>query len=110
MNIVEKIAQKISSRKLWMGIVAVLASLAAVFLGDELTPEVVDALKCAVAGCIAYILGEGFVDAARLKYNVDLYKLFGVETEGKKQDNTEEPEEKKEAAETVEPEEEQPKS
>lgn len=62
----EKLKQKLSSRKLWAAVIAVLASAGAVLLGDELSPEIVDALKCAVGGCIAYIFGEGIVDAARL--------------------------------------------
>lgn len=59
--------QKLSSRKLWAAILTAGVSLAAVFLGDSLTPEIVSALKCAAAAAIAYIFGESTVDAAREK-------------------------------------------
>ena len=95
----EMLKQKLSSRKLWAAIVAVLASAAAVLLGDQLTPEVVDALECAVKACIAYIFGEGIVDAARQavsaakeKYGVDFSEVIADLKEA----------EEKEAAETEE--------
>lgn len=67
----EKIKQKLSSRKLWAGILAAVASIAAMCMGDKLTPEIVDALKVLAATCTAYIFGEGIVDASREKYSID---------------------------------------
>lgn len=68
----EKLKQKMSSRKLWAGILAAAASVAAIFMGENLTPEIVDALKTLVAACAVYIFGEASVDFARQKYGVDL--------------------------------------
>lgn len=62
----EKIKEKLSSRKLWAAILAGAAALTAACFGEELTPEIVSALKCAVTAAIAYIFGEGAVDVARL--------------------------------------------
>ena len=43
----EKLKQKLSSRKLWAAIIAVIVVLAVSLLGEELTPEIVSALECA---------------------------------------------------------------
>lgn len=72
----EKLKQKLSSRKLWAGILAAAASVAAIFMGENLTPEIVDALKALVAACAVYIFGEASVDFARQKYGVDLGGLL----------------------------------
>lgn len=69
--------QKLSSRKLWAAIVAVVACVASLCLGDALTPEMVDALKCLVTGCACYIFGEAFVDKAREQYGIDVKELIG---------------------------------
>lgn len=74
----EKIKEKLSSRKLWAAILAAVAALAAACFGEELTPEIVSALKCAVTAAIAYIFGEGAVDVARL-----IAAALGTEAEGK---------------------------
>lgn len=58
--------RKLSSRKLWAAVAAVVCSLAVAISGSELTPEVVTALQSAVGALIAYIFGEGAVDVARL--------------------------------------------
>ena len=62
----EKLKQKLSSRKLWAAIIAVIVVLAVSLLGEELTPETVFALECVVGAAIAYIFGEGAVDIARV--------------------------------------------
>ena len=59
--------QKLTSRKFWAAIVAVVVSLCVLFGVPNVTQEQITALIMAVGGLIAYILGEGFVDAARLK-------------------------------------------
>lgn len=59
--------QKLTSRKFWAAIVAVIVSLCVLFGVPNVTQEQITALIMAVGGLIAYILGEGFVDAARLK-------------------------------------------
>ena len=62
----EKLKQKLSSRKLWAAIIAVIVVLAVSLLGEELTPETVAALECVVGAAVAYIFGEGAVDVARV--------------------------------------------
>lgn len=59
--------QKLTSRKFWAAIVAVIVSLCVLFGVPNVTQEQITALIMAVGGLIAYILGEGFVDAARIK-------------------------------------------
>ena len=59
--------QKLCSRKFWAAIVAVITCICVIFGVDELTTEQVTALVMAVGALIAYILGEGFVDAQRVK-------------------------------------------
>lgn len=58
--------QKLSSRKLWAAILAALAAIIVALCGEELTPEIISALKCAVSAAVAYIFGEGAVDIARI--------------------------------------------
>ena len=62
----EKLKQKLSSRKLWAAVIAVAAVLLTVCIGEELTPEIVSALECLVGTAAAYIFGEGAVDVARV--------------------------------------------
>lgn len=92
----EKLKQKLSSRKLWAGILAAAASVAAIFMGENLTPEIVDALKALVAACAVYIFGEASVDFARQKYGVDLGGMLEEikELETQKDAETEETETK----------------
>ena len=60
------IMEKLKSRKLWMAVLAAAGAIAAAVFGDELTPEAVGMLETAVKAAVAYICGEGAVDAARL--------------------------------------------
>lgn len=59
--------QKLTSRKFWAAIVAVITSICVIFGVEDITMEQVTALVMAVGALIAYILGEGFVDAASIK-------------------------------------------
>ena len=59
--------QKLTSRKFWAAIVSVIVSLCVLIGVPNVTQEQITALVMAVGGLIAYILGEGFVDAARIK-------------------------------------------
>ena len=62
----EKLKEKLGSRKLWAAVLAGLSALIMALCGEELTPESVAALRCAVTAAIAYVFGEGAVDVARL--------------------------------------------
>ena len=83
----EKLKQKLSSRKLWAAIIAVIVVLAVTILGEELTPETVAALECVVGAAMAYIFGEGAVDVARViaeavkKAYSAAYDVVGEESE-----------------------------
>ena len=57
--------QKLTSRKLWMAIVTFVVAILAFVGADEDTIVKVSALIMAGATAIAYIIGEGLVDAAR---------------------------------------------
>ena len=57
--------EKLTSRKFWAAVMAVIICLMSIFGVKELTAEQVEALGWAVASLIAYILGEGFVDAKK---------------------------------------------
>lgn len=57
--------QKLTSRKLWMAIASFVTAILAFFGTDEDTVLKVSALIMAGATAIAYIVGEGLVDAAR---------------------------------------------
>lgn len=59
--------QKLSSRKFWAAIVAVLSALCVIFGVDNLTMEQITGLIMSIGALIAYILGEGWVDAVRIK-------------------------------------------
>lgn len=56
---------KLSSRKFWMAVTGFVTALLVAFGVDQLTIEKVTALLAAIAVLIAYIFGEGLVDAAR---------------------------------------------
>ena len=71
--------QKLTSRKFWAAIVAVITSICVIFGVENITMEQVTALIMAVGALIAYILGEGFVDAANVK------KSSSQEDESKKE-------------------------
>lgn len=57
--------QKLTSRKFWAAVIGFVTALLMAFKVDELTIEQVVSLISATAVLIAYIIGEGMVDAAR---------------------------------------------
>lgn len=59
--------QKLTSRKFWAALIGVVTSLMVIFGVDKLEQEQIIALIGASSTLIAYIIGEGMVDAARLK-------------------------------------------
>jgi hypothetical protein len=56
---------KLTSRKLWMAIAAFVSALLLAFGGTESEAAQVTGLIMAGASVIAYIIGEGLIDAAR---------------------------------------------
>lgn len=58
--------QKLLSRKFWVAVLVALGSLAAALFGEDIPADTLEALRCAAAAGVAYICGEGAVDAARI--------------------------------------------
>jgi uncharacterized membrane protein len=56
---------KLTSRKFWAAVIGFITALLVAFGVDDLTIEQVVALITAASTLIAYIIGEGMVDAAR---------------------------------------------
>ena len=59
--------QKLTSRKFWAAVIGFVTALLTAFNVDSLTIEQVTAIISATAVLIAYIIGEGLVDSARVK-------------------------------------------
>ena len=59
--------RKLTSRKLWAAVTTFVTSLLIVFRVDELTTQQVSVVIMAGGSMIAYIIGEGLVDAASAK-------------------------------------------
>lgn len=58
--------QKLTSRKFWAALIGFVTALLVAFGVNDLTIEQVVALITAASTLIAYIIGEGMVDAARI--------------------------------------------
>lgn len=61
--------QKLTSRKFWAAVVTFITAVLVAFNVPELTIEQVTTIIMGGAGMIAYIIGEGLVDAARVNQN-----------------------------------------
>ena len=59
--------QKLTSRKFWAALIGFATSMMVAFGVNGLTIEQVIAVITAASTLIAYIVGEGMVDAARIK-------------------------------------------
>ncbi len=59
--------QKLTSRKFWAAVITFVTSLLVAFGVSDLTIEQVIAVISAGSVMIAYIIGEGLVDAARVE-------------------------------------------
>lgn len=59
--------QKLTSRKFWAAVVTFVSTVLVAFGVPDMTVEQVTAIITAGSAMIAYIIGEGLVDAARLK-------------------------------------------
>lgn len=58
--------QKLTSRKFWAALTGFVTAILVAFKVPDLTIEQVVAIISASATLIAYIIGEGMVDAARI--------------------------------------------
>jgi hypothetical protein len=61
--------QKLTSRKFWAALITFITSILIAFGVSDLTIEQVIAVISAGSVMIAYIIGEGMVDAARIEKN-----------------------------------------
>ena len=59
----EDFIRKLTSRKFWLALAAFVTELIVVFRGDAELAESVSAIIMAGATVIAYIIGEGLIDA-----------------------------------------------
>lgn len=59
--------QKLTSRKFWAAVIGFITAMMVAFGVDDLTIEQVVAMITAASTLIAYIIGEGMVDTARIK-------------------------------------------
>ena len=59
--------QKLTSRKFWAAVVTFVSTVLVAFGVPDMTVEQVTAIITAGSAMIAYIIGEGLVDAASLK-------------------------------------------
>lgn len=77
----EDILRKLTSRKLWAAVASVIIAVCVIVGVDEMRTEQIVGLVTAVGALIAYIFGEGLVDAARLQNQADKEKMQEVITE-----------------------------
>lgn len=63
--------QKLTSRKFWAAVIGFVAALCVAFGVPDLTLEQVIAVITAGATLVAYIIGEGMVDAKRVEVSKD---------------------------------------
>lgn len=63
--------QKFTSRKFWAAVVAFVTSILVTFGVNELTTQQCVAIISATGTMVAYIIGEGLVDASRVKKEND---------------------------------------
>lgn len=59
--------QKLTSRKFWAAVIGFITAMMVAFGVDDLTIEQVVVMITAASTLIAYIIGEGMVDTARIK-------------------------------------------
>ena len=57
--------QKLTSRKLWMGVAGVVSGMCLIITADENTSQMVSGVVLELGSVIAYIIGEGLVDSSR---------------------------------------------
>lgn len=63
--------QKLTSRKFWAAVITFVTSVLVAFNVPDLTIEQVTAIIMGGASMIAYIIGEGLVDTARINSKGD---------------------------------------
>jgi hypothetical protein len=81
---------KLTSRKFWAAIAQFVTMLILAFKGSQETATQVTALIMAGAAVVAYIIGEGLIDAASAKSDAPLVIQAGEIEEDEDEEETEE--------------------
>ena len=71
----EDIIRKLTSRKFWLAVVALVTGLLAAFKVDASTIETVSGIIMSAAAVVAYIVAEGMVDAGNASPTVIVQKI-----------------------------------
>ena len=69
------LVQKLTSRKFWAAVIGFVTAMMLAFKVDDMTIQQVTGIISASSVLIAYIIGEGMVDAAREKSNVQYLEI-----------------------------------
>lgn len=64
--------RKLTSRKFWAALAGFVSGLVAAFGGSEATATQITGLIMAGASVVAYILGEGWIDAANVNQSQEI--------------------------------------
>lgn len=76
----EDLIRKLTSRKFWLAVVALVTGLLAAFKVDASTIETVSGIIMSAAAVVAYIVAEGMVDAGNASPTVIVQQ---IEDQGK---------------------------
>lgn len=71
----ENIIRKLTSRKFWLAVVALVTGLLAAFKVDASTIETVSGIIMSAAAVVAYIVAEGMVDAGNASPTVIVQQI-----------------------------------
>ena len=82
-------AAKLTSRKFWAALTAVVISLLAFFNVPEMTQTQITALLAAVGTLVAYIFGESYIDAKAQSAPKPLEEITQIDEEGDHGEDTE---------------------
>ena len=82
-------AAKLTSRKFWAALTAVVLSLLAFFNVPEMTQTQVTALLAAVGTLVAYIFGESYIDAKAQRAHKPLKETAQIDEEDTHGEDTE---------------------
>ena len=80
---------KLTSRKFWMALIGLVSGLLMAFKVDNQTIETVSGCILAAASLVAYIIGEGLIDAAGAASDVIVNSMEGINDQPPDQDEME---------------------
>lgn len=78
----EDLIRKLTSRKFWLAVVALVTGLLAAFNVDAGTIEQVSGIIMSAAAVVAYIVAEGLVDAGHAQQTVIVQQIEDTEKTG----------------------------